>query len=246
MNKQTHITLLNFFLFKKILKDTGLELRSKIYGFFDILNEFLIIEDNLLEKRIEELLPKMFDLRIEVLNFLSNKKGEVEIYNNQAILDQFLSYKKTNYQILIENCLFAIRTNKRITKKLFPEGKIEAGTINSFNNKINYYQLIEVIGLLPNTFEKDTLINWLNNSLRLEIVLLTGAMIFESQKEINEKLISKLAEIVKDNAQEFYSNSIELKLFSQNKHNLEPVTYPTEFIEEQQKLADLGLAEIKN
>lgn len=246
MNQQTHITLFNLFLFKKILKDTGLELRSKFYDFFDILNEFLKIDEDQIEEIIEELLPIIFDLRIEILNFLLNTKSEIEINNNQLILDQFSSYKKTNYQILIENCLFAIRTNNRITKKLFPEGKIETGTINSFNYTINYNQMIEVIGLLPNTNDKNTLINWINNSLRIEIVLLISSLIFESQEEINKKLTLKLAEIVKDNAQEFYSNSIELKLFNQNGYNLESVNFPTEYIEEQQKLADLSLAEIKN
>jgi hypothetical protein len=236
-----------FFLIKEHVEKVNLPLRMKLHGLITESIELLKQQPADLRPSLELLIPQLFDIRIQAIKWLSSDAGEInftemyeEIYED---LRPYISDGK--YGILTENCLFALRSNFRVLSSVLTQVgtvEIENGIQGIKEAEISYDQLIALLkSSIPLSNEFNTLINWINSSLRVEFVIFSFAIIRDSNLEIKNEMIEELSSIVVNESHEYYSLAKTLGLISKKRNLNNDQDLSSSFIQEQTNLSELGL-----
>ncbi|MEZ5023767.1 MAG: hypothetical protein R2728_11000 [Chitinophagales bacterium] len=152
----------------------------------------------------------------------------------------------TVYASLAESILFALRCNKRVLAALTTN--IEQSGQNLANNlaelpPITYQQLLSSFAYVADENAQNWL-DFVNNSLLFELIILTTAIIEDSQDiNVTKKFITELSSIVAESAQEYVAIAYELGILKRNHISGfdSNEVFDKEFIKEQNQLADFGL-----
>lgn len=236
-----------FFLIKEHLEEVNLPLRMKLHG--------LIVESiGLLKKPHTELRPslnllisQLFDIRIQAVKWLSKDGEEInfdELYEDiYEDIRPFISDER--YGILAENCLFALRSNFRVLSSVMSQigkAELETGMQGISEADITYDQLKALLkSSIPLSHEFNTLINWINSSLRVEFVIFSFAIIQDSELDIRKDVVEELSSIIVNESHEYYSLAKTLGLIQKKQVLNVSRTLSPDFIQEETDLSEWGL-----
>jgi hypothetical protein len=192
------------------------------------------------------LLAKAFALRLEGMKWLA----KVESIEPLAWIDQTYPHfeemkQHPRWEILIENILFALRCNRKVVQAMLADAVDESALEAPLEvPNVTYHQFVEVIALgIPDQEMAQNVVDWLNASLKIELVILATALMEQKQIKVLDSNIDKLANLVADAAQDYYALAAELGVLQRRKPNLylsEPET-EVGFVAAQQELAEWGM-----
>lgn len=236
-----------FFLIKEHLEEVNLPLRMKLHGLIIESSELLKREPSQLRPSLDLLISQLFDIRIQAMKWLSKDDEDInftnlyeEIYED---IRPFISDKK--YGILAENCLFALRSNFRVLSSVISQignAELENGIQDISEAEITYDQLKALLkSSIPLSNEFNTLINWINSSLRVEFVIFSFAIIQDSNLDIHKEMVEELSSIVVNESHEYYSLAKTMRLVQQKRVLEDENVLSPDFINEQTNLSELGL-----
>jgi len=198
------------------------------------------------------LLKDVFNLRMKYLKWLSTEATFNYMRKLDEIYPQIQSMRGNEYfNVLVENILFAIRCNKRVTGKLFKklnttEEKFIQQTSNIKTLSYDGY-ITELSKQIPNDTILQKMVDWVNASLQIEFVIIAADIIHSEKLTVKNKNINQLAFIIADSAQLYSAIAMEMRLIGCGDFPLdcnEEIT-DAEFIKEQKYLADSGLSDFE-
>lgn len=197
---------------------------------------------------IDNTIAKIFNIRIKGIKWLfEQQKFDFGLIFDD-IYSQFEELKSdSRLEVLAENLLFAIRSNKRVIDALIASGDFSQESIEQHAPNLpilSYNQFITAIALgIADDNITQKIIDWTNSSLYIEFVAVAAFIIKDEKLKVSKRTINQLAFLVANAAQEYSAIATEigiLKLKVQKPSSLQ-FAFDNEFVLEQKKLADLGL-----
>ena len=240
-----------------------LHLRRNTDNLIFEIKALLIDDQTNIENSFEKLFDNIFKLRIDSLNWINDNKfntGDLlksmyEIFESRDIPEQF--------DYLNENVLFAIRTTSKIATSIFSNtdsNKI-VQAINQFQNSSDpskdtdpsetpYSNLVNSIKLISKQLPNNSLlqlIELIKHSLIVELGIFSSDITFDYHEKLNisEAKIQDLSEVLINSSQTYGALAMEIGLI-ENRQNNEIGFASSEVDDEDQFLANLGLAEFFN
>lgn len=221
--------------------------------------EGILISGKKIQLSVDEILKDIFSIRIRAIKYLYEYIEPSEMFK-EAYLELEKLKSNPKLHILAENILFALRCNHRVINSIIEASNFESdthGSTSEKNLKISVNQLpvitlehfISIIkSSIPDNSLAQKIIDLTNASLYIEFVILAAVIIKDKQLKIANKIINELAFIVADAAQNYYAITYELEFIKSktSSQSFEPVIQDEKFIEEQQKLANIGLKDYFN
>jgi hypothetical protein len=241
-----------FFLMKEHLEQLNLPLRMEFNGLIAEIKSILHSDVLNLNNSIEGLLPQIFNIRIKSIKWIIEEEGQLDIKNLYYEINEVIAPLTSDpkYGILAENCSFAIRTNQRVFNSILANigsKEIDNGIHGITQTEIEYSQLISALkSSLPFGNDLNNLINWIDVSLRIEIVLFSLIIIDEYQLNIQDQIVNRLSEIIANDAQQYYAMAKIFGLITTKKQVANEEEYPESFLSEQHDLSELGFDEFIN
>ncbi|MEM9687413.1 MAG: hypothetical protein AAF934_10910 [Bacteroidota bacterium] len=199
---------------------------------------------------LDKLLPDLFDFRINAIKWFGKKsnlnfpEANTKTYSD---LEEFKGSLKLG--ILIENTLFCLRYHKRVVEALIQSGEFpgeELKTTPTELTTVTYKQFLSTLALsVPNNEIAQKLVDWINNSLYIEFVILSTLLITEEKLRVADSVIDELAFIAADAAQEYAANAMEMGILKRNSKNTPDSISRIDktFIEEQRYLSEMGMSD---
>jgi hypothetical protein len=194
-----------------------------------------------------DILAQVFNLRVKAIKWLSqdcdfNYLEMLTEVSNQ--IEEIGENKKM--EILKENILFALRCNRRIIESLFSTGEQSENLNIDFNQlpDISYQQLLASLAFaIPDDETAQKIVDWTNASLHIEFVMLAADIIRDEKIIVSDKSINELSFLVADAAQEYSALATEFGIIKKtaNQQSLSNQPFDKAFVNEQKKLADIGI-----
>jgi len=198
-----------------------------------------------------KLFNEIFQLRIDSIKFLAKQDIDTEnIYDK--ILDDLEDEEENElFENLIENIAFGTRTLKRVGKRLnqalsFDSKMKPQDDIESIPN-FSYDEFVKILKPnLPNEISKE-FFNFLGSSLMLETSIIAADFLMENYLELNisKSKIIELEKLIVDNAQLYGASAIGLGFIKERKVKFDIDPTNIDWIDEQKKIAELGIDEYK-
>jgi len=194
-----------------------------------------------------DILAQVFNLRVKAIKWLSqdcdfNYLEMLTEVSNQ--IEEIGENKKM--EILKENILFALRCNRRIIESLFSTGEQSENLNIDFNQlpDISYQQLLASLAFaIPDDETAQKIVDWTNASLHIEFVMLAADIIRDEKIIVSDKSINELSFLVADAAQEYSALATEFGIIKKtaNQQSLSNQPFDKAFVNEQKKLANIGI-----
>ena len=221
-------------------------------------NEFEVLLNNLrsilvssdeIKPAVDLLLPLVYNFRVKALKWLAEQAEEIDLAAKfDEVYTKFEEVKQSpKLEILAENLLFALRSNRRVISSMVNETDIENQYFTTGIGKlktITYDDFLETLQFrIPEKKTAERFTEWINSSLYIEVTTLATVLIYEENLAVSSKTINDLAFLVADSAQEYYALATQIDLLKQSRANntFTSGTIDEEFINEQKYLADLGM-----
>jgi hypothetical protein len=193
-----------------------------------------------------DILPKLFNLRIKAIRWLSqgNNFNYLEMLSEVSNQIEEIGENK-KMEILKENILFALRCNRRVIESIFSAGEQSESQNIDFTHlpDINYQQFLASLAFaIPDDETAQKIINWTNASLQIEFVMLAADIIRDEKIKVSDKSINELSFMVVDAAQEFFALASEFGILKNKstKQSFSNQAFDKSFVNEQKILADIG------
>lgn len=197
---------------------------------------------------VDNSIARVFNLRIKGIKWLfeQQKFDLFSMYNDVYL--QFEELKMDiRLEVLAENLLFAIRTNKRVIDALIISGDFSQSSFEQFAPNLpvlTYNQFVTAIALgIADDIITQKIIDWTNSSLYIEYIAVAAFIIKDEKLNVSRKTINQLAFLVANAAQDYSAIATELGIIKTRpvRASAFQFTFDNEFILEQKKMADLGL-----
>jgi hypothetical protein len=197
---------------------------------------------------LDRMLPDVFNFRVKAIKWLAGE-GEIDF---SGVMDEILPQLEDlrlnpRLEILAENILFAVRCNKRVVNALidsgnFSEEKFASGAVEL--PEITYDHFLATLAYgVPDDEAAQTIVDWVNASLYIELIILSAAIIHDEKLNVSEKVINELSFLIADAAQEYMAIAMEsglLKPPSERQASLSDQVDES-FLQEQKYLAESGI-----
>ena len=209
--------------------------------------EYTITTAEDVKASIDSTIPKVFNLRIKGIKWLFEQKFDLNSEFNDAYLQIEELKLDSRLEVLSENLLFAIRTNKRVIDALFISGDFSQASFEQQAPNLpilTYNQFITAIALgIPDESITQKIIDWTNSSLYIEYIALAAFIIKDEKLKVPNRIINQLAFLVANAAQDYSAIAIELGILKtrSTQTSTSQFAFDKEFVLEQKNLADLGL-----
>jgi hypothetical protein len=210
--------------------------------------EYAITTAEDIKVSIDSTIPKVFNLRIKGINWLfEQQKFDINLEFNDAYLQIEELKLDSRLDVLSENLLFAIRTNKRVIDALIISGEFSQSSFEQHAPSLpilTYNQFITAIALgIPDEAITQKIIDWTNSSLYIEYIAVAAFIIKDEKLNVPNRIINQLAFLVANAAQDYSAIAIELGILKMRsaQPSSSQFTFDKEFVLEQKNLADLGL-----
>lgn len=218
------------------------------------LNNFMaeieagLISNKKMKPFIDSILPKVFNFRVKAIKWLIEEErldlfGVIdEIYPQLEELKQ-----NPKLEILVENILFAIRCNEKVVQRLIASNEFSGEDFASDASKlqiITYSQFLATLAFsIPDDSTAQKIVDWVNASLYIELVILSAVIIQDKKLKINNRAINELSFLIADAAQEYSAIATELETLnpSSESHAIISEEIDKSFIKEQTYLAEIGM-----
>lgn len=205
------------------------------------------------DESCNELLESIFAIRIKALIWLS-RQSDFKLADILLEVEQLVNElsNQNNLEGLSENLGFALRTVRRVTNGLIakvPElGTKEGAAALSQLPEIDYWTYYDMLSIsIPNGELLENIMEWVDSSLELEYAILAAILLHEENLMVGQKIIDDLAILMALAAQDYGAYAVELGIMPMHssKRNKEyPIPEDSDFIKEQQLLADSGLEDL--
>lgn len=194
----------------------------------------------------------IFDLRMQAMSWLF-ENAELEDLSEtlEEAYDDFdvlLKYD-SNYLFLVENLKFSLRANKQYVDSFIeemdrnPEMAEEAFKPEVF--KITMQQFTSSIALaIPDEDLAQRILDLVGASLKIEFSLICAWLLMDKKMVLPANKIKDLTSLVGNSAQDFSAICYELGIGVKSKSEQRNFQHKSEYIIEQQNLADLGLNDL--
>jgi len=213
--------------------------------------EYIILNEKNIRLNFDKILPLVFNFRIKALKWLiENEKINLLDTLNEVQKEFEIIKENKKLRLLAENILFALRVNQRVVNSLLSRIHYSNENFRLETKKIdliNYEQFISSISIgIPDDEISQKIIDFVHNSLYVEIVSLSAILINEKNLKISSKKINELSEIISNAAQNYFALAMDLHIISSytNKIEIENINFDEKFIKEQKELSDLGLEDL--
>jgi hypothetical protein len=197
---------------------------------------------------VDNTISKIFNIRIKGIKWLFEQQ---KIDFNSMYDDIYLQFEElrsdSRLEILAENLLFAIRTNKRVIDALISTGDFSQATIEQHAPSLpvlTYNQFITAIAMgIADDNITQKIIEWTNSSLYIEFVAVAAFIIKDEKLKVSKRIINQLAFLVANAAQDYSAIATEIGIIKlrSSKQSTFQFTFDNDFIDEQKKFADLDL-----
>jgi hypothetical protein len=201
-----------------------------------------------LKKDIDKSLSSVFNLRIKGIKWLLENK-EFDLHS--MFEDTYLQFEElklnSKLEVLAENLLFAIRTNKRVVDALIGSGEFSQSSFDQFAPNLpilTYNQFVTAIALgIVDDAITQKIIDWTNASLYIEYIAITAFIIKDEELKVTRKTINQLSYLVANASQDYSAIALELGIIKSRpiKTSSFQFSLDKDFIMEQKSMADLGL-----
>ena len=197
---------------------------------------------------LDSMLPGVFNFRIKAIKWLA-EANEFDLSRRlDELYPQLEDLRQTpQLEILAENILFAVRCNKRVVNALLSSGSISEEKV-AFDAielpAITYDQFLATLAYgVPDDEAAQTIVDWVNASLYIELIILSAVIIHDEKLHVSEKVINELSFLIADAAQEYSAIAMELGLLATRSERKTLFSDQTDqaFIKEQTFLAELGI-----
>lgn len=197
---------------------------------------------------IDNTIAKIFNIRIKAIKWLFEQKEFDFNSMYDDIYPQFEELKlDSRLEVLAENLLFALRSNKRVVDALISSVDFSQATIELHAPNLpflTYNQFIAAIAIgIADDIITQKIIDWTNSSLYIEFVVVAAFIIKDEKLKISKRIINQLAFLVANAAQDYSAIATELGIIKlgPKRQSTFQFTFDNDFILEQKNLADLGL-----
>lgn len=194
----------------------------------------------------------VFVLRIEALKFFANEGNFNVLEKIDTVYPDFLEFvNHPRLTVLIENILFALRSNKRLVESIIEKDIVSSEELGKqFENipNLTYNQYITFVSLaVPDNEMAQKMIDFTHSSLMVELSLIAADCVIDNEDKISDATINELAGLASEAAQNHAAIAYELELIETSDNSFSmALSFDQEFINEQISLADLGLEDLQN
>jgi hypothetical protein len=213
--------------------------------------EYIILNEKNIRLNFDKILPQVFNFRIKALKWLiENEKVNLLDTLNEVQKEFEIIKENKKLRLLAENILFALRVNQRVVNSLLSRIHYSNENFRLETKKIdviNYEQFISSISIgIPDDEISQKILDFVHNSLYIEIVSLSAILINDKNLKISSKKINELSEIISNAAQNYFALAMDLHIISSytKKIEIENINFDKKFVKEQKELSDLGLEDL--
>jgi len=204
-----------------------------------------------IKPELDKFIPRIFNFRMMAIRWLGQQNGldlSTLIDANFPSIEALQKNKKL--ALLGENIMFAIRCNKRVVNAILNQGGIGSDKVaKDFADAplISYTQFLGTLALsLPDEASVQLIADWLHSSLYIEFIVLAGILINEDQILVAKTVISEMAMLVADAAQEYSAIATQMGLLNKNEKKTAFDTVVNQMqLDDDQLLSDLDLQEFE-
>lgn len=206
-----------------------------------------------IDESCDELLESLFAIRLKALIWLS-KQPEFQLADIFIGVQQLVNElaEQNGLEGLSENLGFALRTVRRVMNSIIskvPElGTKDGAEALSHLPEIDYWTYYDMLSMsIPNQELLENIMEWVDSSLELEYAILATLLLNEENLLVDQKSIDDLSILMALAAQDYGAYAVELGIMPMHisRPNEEyPIPEDSDFIKEQQLLADSGLEDL--
>lgn len=207
--------------------------------FLDEIENALHQNPNELMNSLDNLIPQVFKIRLELLGYISESVDITKIAETMTEKVEELNICEKYY--FNENILFACRTFQRVQNLMSPYIEMQSVKNDFRNDDVSQLDYYTEVSKMPSE-----LAEWSTASLKAELIIIMAICISEKEIQISDEVIKILSEAVVETAQEFYALSKMLfefptptEIFASESR--ESIEFPIADLEEEKQLADLDL-----
>ncbi len=197
-------------------------------------------------------LDTLFDFRIAALKWLIANKNIIGTFDEHIENELNCLKSDSQFSVLYQNVLFAIRTNIRVVNSLIdPNMPRSSRSSMDFADSIDipkcsFTEFMNMISLTMPDSISSAFIDWVISSLYIEFGIISAFIIHKEQLQISKPKTNELAAFIADSAQDFGAISKELKPQSIKKTKIYPTNLSEVFLAEQAFLAEQDIELLKN